>query len=55
MQCWHSLPAESAVDVTPAEMAVRKADADWAAAASNANVDAWMAFYTARCHRRSAQ
>jgi ketosteroid isomerase-like protein len=45
--CRPSLSADSAVDVTPAEMSVRKADADWAAAANSANIDAWMAFYAA--------
>jgi ketosteroid isomerase-like protein len=34
-------------DLAAAEAAVRKADADWAAAASNASVDQWMAFYAA--------
>jgi ketosteroid isomerase-like protein len=36
-----------AADLTAAEAAVRKADADWAAAARTASVEAWMAFYTA--------
>jgi ketosteroid isomerase-like protein len=44
--CRPSLSA-SAVDLPAAEAAVRKADADWAAAASTASVDAWMAFYAA--------
>jgi len=39
--------ATSAIDLTAAEAAVRKADADWAAAAHTANVDAWTAFYAA--------
>src|ERR1700682_5220898 len=42
-----SLSARSAVDLAAAEAAVRKADADGAAAASTASVDAWMAFYAA--------
>jgi len=45
--CRSSLSAKAAVDLAAAEMAVRKADADWAAAASTAGVDAWMAFYAA--------
>src|SRR5450755_91133 len=45
--CRPSLSATSAVDLAVAEAAVRKADADWAAAASTASVDAWMAFYAA--------
>jgi ketosteroid isomerase-like protein len=42
-----SLSATSADDLAPAEAAVRKTDADWAAAATTAGVDAWMAFYAA--------
>jgi ketosteroid isomerase-like protein len=45
--CRPSLAARSAVDLAAAEAAVRKADANWAAAASTASVDAWMAFYAA--------
>ena len=45
--CGPSFAAASAVDLPTVEAAVRKADADWAAAASTANVDAWMAFYSA--------
>jgi ketosteroid isomerase-like protein len=45
--CRPSLSARSAVDLAAAEAAVRKADADWAAAASTASVDVWMAFYAA--------
>jgi ketosteroid isomerase-like protein len=45
--CRPSLSASSAVDLAAAEAAVRKADADWAAAASTASVDVWMAFYAA--------
>src|ERR1700680_2991265 len=45
--CRPSLSARSAVDLAEAEAAVRKADADWAAAASTASVDLWMAFYAA--------
>jgi ketosteroid isomerase-like protein len=44
--CRPSLSAASA-DLTAAEAAVRKTDAVWAATASTANVDAWMAFYAA--------
>jgi ketosteroid isomerase-like protein len=36
-----------AADLATAEAAVRKADADWAAAARTVSVDAWMAFYAA--------
>jgi ketosteroid isomerase-like protein len=42
-----SLAAKSAPDLAVLEAAVRKADADWAAAANSASVDAWMAFYAA--------
>src|SRR6202171_5732028 len=45
--CRPSLSARSSVDLAAAEAAVRKADADWAAAASTASIDAWMAFYAA--------
>jgi ketosteroid isomerase-like protein len=45
--CRLSLAARSAVDLAAAEAAVRKTDANWAAAASTASVDAWMAFYAA--------
>jgi ketosteroid isomerase-like protein len=45
--CRPSLSARSAVDLAAAEAAVRKTDADWAAAASTASVEAWMAFYAA--------
>jgi ketosteroid isomerase-like protein len=45
--CRPSLSARSGVDLAAAEAAVRKSDADWAAAASTASVDAWMAFYAA--------
>jgi ketosteroid isomerase-like protein len=45
--CRPSLSARSALDLAAAEAAVRKTDADWAAAASTASVDAWMAFYAA--------
>jgi ketosteroid isomerase-like protein len=41
--CRTSLCASAAAD----EAAVRKADADWAAAASSGSVDAWTAFYAA--------
>jgi ketosteroid isomerase-like protein len=36
-----------AADLAAAEAAVRKADADWAAAARTNSVEAWMAFYAA--------
>jgi ketosteroid isomerase-like protein len=36
-----------AADLATVEAAVRKADADWAAAARTVSVDAWMAFYGA--------
>jgi ketosteroid isomerase-like protein len=36
-----------AADLAAAEAAVRKTDADWAAAANTASVEAWMAFYAA--------
>jgi ketosteroid isomerase-like protein len=36
-----------AADLVAAEAAVRQADADWAAVARTASVDAWMAFYAA--------
>ena len=36
-----------AADLASVEAAVRKADADWAAAARAVSVDAWMAFYAA--------
>jgi ketosteroid isomerase-like protein len=44
--CRPSLAAASA-DLAAAEAAVRTTDAEWAAAATTASVDAWMAFYTA--------
>lgn len=42
-----SLAAGPAIDLWPVEAAVRKADADWAVAASTASVEAWLAFYAA--------
>jgi ketosteroid isomerase-like protein len=45
--CRPSLSATSAVDLAAAEAAVRTTDAVWAATASTANIDAWMAFYAA--------
>ena len=45
--CRPSLSATSDADIAAAEVSVRKADADWAAAARTASVDAWMAFYAA--------
>jgi ketosteroid isomerase-like protein len=45
--CWPNLSARSEPDLAAAEAAVRKADAERAAAASTASVDAWMAFYAA--------
>jgi ketosteroid isomerase-like protein len=43
--CRLSLSASSPVDSRAVEAVVRKADADWAAAASTPSVDAWMSFY----------
>lgn len=43
-------PGQSAIpggEVAAAEAAIRKADADWAAAARAASVDTWMTFYAA--------
>jgi len=45
--CRLSLSASSPVDSLAVEAAARKADADWAAAASTPRVDAWMSFYAA--------
>ena len=45
--CRPSLSEESATDLAAADAAVRAADAAWAAAASTAGADAWMAFYGA--------
>jgi ketosteroid isomerase-like protein len=45
--CRPILSAPSAVDLAAAEAAVRRADADWAAAAGSAGVDAWIGFYGA--------
>jgi hypothetical protein len=42
-----SLAARSTADLAAAEAAVRKADAEWAAAARAVSVDAWMTFYAA--------
>jgi ketosteroid isomerase-like protein len=42
-----NLSASVAIDPVAAAAAVRKADADWAAAARAASVDAWMSFYAA--------
>ncbi len=42
-----SLSASSAADLPAADAAVRKADADWAAAASTPSVDSWTSFYAA--------
>src|ERR1035438_3603677 len=39
--------APAGVDPAAAEAAVRSADADWAAAANTAGVEAWMTFYSA--------
>jgi ketosteroid isomerase-like protein len=44
--CRPIFPAPSG-DLAAAEAAVRRADADWAAAAGSAGVDAWMGFYGA--------
>ena len=45
--CRPSLSARAAVNPVAAEAAVRKADADWAAAANTSSVDAWMSSYAA--------
>jgi ketosteroid isomerase-like protein len=42
-----SMSATPGGEITEAEAAIRKADADWAAAASTASVDAWMGYYAA--------
>jgi ketosteroid isomerase-like protein len=39
--------ATSGNEIIAAEAAIRKSDAEWAAAAKTASVDAWMAFYAA--------
>lgn len=39
--------AISGGEIAAAEAAIRKSDAEWAAAAKTASVDAWMAFYSA--------
>src|ERR1700686_260135 len=44
--CRPIFPAPSG-DLAAAEAAGRRADADWAAAAGSAGVDAWMGFYGA--------
>jgi ketosteroid isomerase-like protein len=41
------LSAISGGEIAAAEAAIRKSDAEWAAAAKTASVDAWMAFYSA--------
>jgi ketosteroid isomerase-like protein len=43
--CRPALAGPPGADLAAAEAAVRKADADWAAAANTAGVDAWMSFY----------
>jgi ketosteroid isomerase-like protein len=45
--CRPSMSAISAGEIAAAEAAIRKSDAEWAAAAKTASVDAWMAFYAA--------
>ena len=45
--CRWVFAAPTGVDLAAAEAAVRRADADWAAAASTAGVEAWMTFYSA--------
>jgi ketosteroid isomerase-like protein len=45
--CRPSVSQESGFDLAAADAAVRKADAEWAAAADTAGVDAWMAHYGA--------
>jgi len=47
LACLVAIAARSQAGTTAAEAEVRKADAEWAAAARTANVDAWMAFYAA--------
>jgi ketosteroid isomerase-like protein len=42
-----AMSAISAGETAGAEAAIRKSDAEWAAAAKTASVDAWMAFYAA--------
>jgi len=42
-----SASAISAGELAAAEAAIRKSDAEWAAAAKTASVDAWMTFYAA--------
>jgi ketosteroid isomerase-like protein len=42
-----SMSAISAGEIAAAEAAIRKSDAEWAAAAKTTSVDAWMAFYAA--------
>jgi ketosteroid isomerase-like protein len=42
-----SMSAIPAGEIAAAEAAIRKSDAEWAAAAKTASVDAWMAFYAA--------
>ena len=45
--CRPGMSALSAGEIAAAEAAIRKSDAEWAAAAKSASVDAWMAFYAA--------
>ena len=45
--CRPSLSARAAVNPVAGEAAVRKADADWAAAANTSSVDAWISSYAA--------
>jgi ketosteroid isomerase-like protein len=47
LDCRPSPAAGTAIDPATADAAVRQADADWAAAAGTAGVEAWMVFYTA--------
>ena len=47
LDCRPSRAAGTAIDPSAAEAAVRQAEADWAAAAGTAGVEAWMVFYTA--------
>jgi ketosteroid isomerase-like protein len=47
LDCRPSPAAGTAIDPAAAEAALRQADADWAAAAGTASVEAWMVFYTA--------
>jgi ketosteroid isomerase-like protein len=47
LDCPPSPAAGTTIEPAAAEAALRQADADWAAAAGTAGVEAWMVFYTA--------